>query len=175
MTWDQHFHGMCVTGLEKSKDQSTKVFCIITDQEHGILSTGYNDFPRGVVDKFIGETDLILDNGTRIPQQSLVRQKKEIEDRRQRPAKYRWTEHAERNAIYNAARNGIRLKGGILYCVSKPKEFPPCCDCARGIIQSGIIEVVFNYDEIPEQWKESCEVTFTMFNEAGIKYRKFVL
>jgi len=48
------------------------------------------------------------------------------------------TVHAEANAIAFAARNGIPLEGGVLYCT-----YSPCLNCARLIINSGIKEVVY--------------------------------
>lgn len=44
--------------------------------------------------------------------------------------------HAEANAIAFAAREGISLKGSIMYCMTEP-----CINCAMLIIQSGIVEV----------------------------------
>ena len=44
-----------------------------------------------------------------------------------------WMEHAERNAIYAAARAGIATEGATLVA-----SFFPCLDCARAIVQSGI-------------------------------------
>lgn len=48
-----------------------------------------------------------------------------------------------------------------------------CADCARGIIQSGIREVVV-HDKIlevtPERWQEEIKLARTMLMEAGIKY-----
>jgi dCMP deaminase len=49
--------------------------------------------------------------------------------------------HAEANAIYFAARNGIATAGAILYVTHSP-----CMKCAEAIIQSGIEEVIF-YEE----------------------------
>ena len=46
-------------------------------------------------------------------------------------------EHAERNAIYNAARAGTPRKAARIYV-----EIMPCMDCARAIVQAGIGEVV---------------------------------
>lgn len=46
--------------------------------------------------------------------------------------------HAEVNAIYFASRMGISTKGCKLYCTSSP-----CINCARAIIQAGIIEVIY--------------------------------
>jgi len=79
-TWDQYFFNLCNAISTKSNDQSTKVGAVIVGPHHEIRSTGWNDFPRGVIDN--------------------------IQERRKRPTKYDFTEHAERNAIYNAARVG---------------------------------------------------------------------
>ena len=48
-------------------------------------------------------------------------------------------EHAERNAIYNAARCGTPLEGCTLYV-----EIMPCMDCGRAIVQAGIREVIIS-------------------------------
>lgn len=46
--------------------------------------------------------------------------------------------HAEANAIYAAAKEGIALEGAVLYCTHSP-----CIKCAEAIIQSGIKEVLY--------------------------------
>lgn len=48
------------------------------------------------------------------------------------------SEHAERNAIYWAARRGVSIEGAIIHTTDSP-----CGGCARGIIQSGIQRVVY--------------------------------
>jgi len=45
-----------------------------------------------------------------------------------------WIEHAERVAIYDASMKGIRLYGSVLYLY----PYPPCAECARAIVLSGI-------------------------------------
>lgn len=47
------------------------------------------------------------------------------------------TSHAEQNAINNAARIGIAVEGGTLYC-----KMVPCYKCAQSIINAGIVKVV---------------------------------
>ena len=141
--WDKFFVGMAEYASTKSKDRSTKVGAVIVGTSHNILSIGFNGFPRGVNDN--------------------------VDARHDRPAKYMYTEHAERNAIYNAARHGIRLDGAILYLNGGGL---PCDDCARGIIQSGIVEVV-SMDKPFEGkggiWEEKERVSAEMFKEAGVR------
>jgi dCMP deaminase len=62
-----------------------------------------------------------------------------VPERYERPEKYMWIEHGDRNAIYAAARVGTPLEGCKMYLPGLP-----CMDCARGIIQVGIAEVVFD-------------------------------
>lgn len=92
-----------------------------------------------------------------------------IKERQIRPEKYFWFEHAERNAIYNATLSGTSLKGCKMYT-----NGTPCMDCGRGIIQSGIIEVIVDVNwekQNPEEWENQAKRTKIMFDEAGIKLR----
>lgn len=120
----------------KSKDDSTKVGAIIV-KDNSIISTGYNGFPVGVND--------------------------DIHERKQRPEKYLWTEHAERNAIFFAAKNGISTNNCIMF-----SSMFPCADCARAIIQSGIKQI-FTIKPNIERWNESQAVSSKMFEESDIK------
>lgn len=137
--WDNKFISLASFVKGWSKDKSTQTSAVIIDPENNsILSIGYNGFPRGVDDKPV--------------------------ERYERPLKYKYTEHAERNAIYNAARNGIRLKDTVMYL-----EWYPCCDCARAIIQSGISEVFCgkpNFND--ERWGEDFKITKVLFEESGV-------
>lgn len=112
-SWDCWFMSQAYMIALKSKDQSTKVGSIVVGEDHEPLTSGYNSFPRGAVDN--------------------------LPERQERPLKYEYFEHAERNAIYNAARHGARLLGSTMYVTMFP-----CMDCARGIINSGISEVVYH-------------------------------
>ena len=104
-SWDNYFFELLEVVRNKSKDRSTKVGAIIVGPDNEIRSTGFNGFPRKIND--------------------------DIDERHERPDKYLWTEHAERNAIYNAVRMGVPLKGCTLYVYGFP-----CSDCARVIIQA---------------------------------------
>jgi len=57
-----------------------------------------------------------------------------LEERHAGDGRFVWMEHAERNAIFDAARRGIATAGGHL-----TSTFFPCIDCARAIVQSGIV------------------------------------
>ncbi|MFA5490798.1 MAG: deaminase [Candidimonas sp.] len=87
-----------------------------------------------------------------------------------RPLKYDYYEHAERNAIYNCGRIGVPVIGCVMYT-----QGMPCSDCCRGIIQSGISEVVIHqkWQSMPgwEKWAESQKVAENMFSETGVKLR----
>lgn len=146
--WDRRFLELAKSVGQWSKDRSTKVGCVIVGPDREIRSTGYNGFPRGVND--------------------------EPDCRHARPTKYLFTEHAERNAIYNAARMGTSLLNCTLYFYW-PASGPPCADCARAIIQSGISRVVGKVgDDDPttwrQDWKESQLVSVEMFNEANVLF-----
>jgi dCMP deaminase len=146
LKWDKRFLQIALLICNWSKDTSTKVGCVITTAEGEIISTGYNGMCRNIDDK--------------------------NEFRNQRPQKYMWFEHAERNAIFNAAKRGIKLDGCTLYVTSIPVKFSVCADCARAVIQSGIKKVVqISFDEIiAEKWVESGQVTADMFKEAGVDF-----
>ena len=94
-----------------SKDRSRRIGAVVVGPDDEVRSTGTNGFPRGIDD--------------------------DVEARHRAPEKYAWTEHAERNAIYNAARIGVSTAGCTLYATAFP-----CMDCARAIVQSGIALIV---------------------------------
>ena len=75
-TWDQYFMTMAYLAATKSKDKSTTVGAVVVGPDNEIRTTGYNSFVRGF---------------------------NEEPRHHERPLKYEVTEHAERNAIYNAA------------------------------------------------------------------------
>lgn len=139
--WDERFINLSKYIASWSKDRSTQVGAIIVGKNREVLSTGYNGFPRGVDDT--------------------------IEERHERPLKYKWTEHAERNAIYNAARNGIQLEGSTIYL-----EWFPCCDCARAISQSGIAKLVCGKPDFEhERWGEDFKISNTILKLSGVKIK----
>jgi len=138
--WDEYFMRMVDLVKTKSKDRSTQVGAVIVKEGRIPIVMGYNGFPRGVGD--------------------------EVEARHERPAKYFYTEHAERNAVYAAARNGIALLGSGIYVTGLP-----CADCARAIIQAGIVEVLMPNRPFDGKgdWRASCMAGVEMMEEAGVR------
>jgi dCMP deaminase len=78
--------------------------------------------------------------------------------------KYTYVEHAERNAIYSAAKLGKALLSAVMYA-----PYASCSDCARGIIQSGIRTLVRYPFESSERWRESTRLGDLMLRESGIE------
>ena len=139
--WDVRFLRLALEVSTWSKDRSTQVGAVIVGADRSPGPYGYNGFPRFIDD--------------------------EKEERHIRPTKYEWTEHAERNAIYNAARTGVALKGSTIYVTHVP-----CADCARAIIQVGITRVVTDAASMEgsfsERWSEAAQITREMLAEANI-------
>lgn len=139
-TWDKRWMEMAQLVSSWSKDRSRKVGAVIVDNRNTVLAIGWNGFPRGIDDE-------------------------SFEERHQRPAKYAWTEHAERNAIYNAASTGTNLSGSTIYV-----PWFPCVDCARAIIQSGVDSVVC----VEPNWEDPAfdfGTSMAMLTEAWLKLR----
>jgi dCMP deaminase len=139
--WDLRFMELAKHIATWSKDKSRQTGCVIVGPAREIRSMGYNGFPRGVFD----ENTL----------------------RHERPEKYLWTEHAERNAIYNAARIGVSVEGCTAYI-----PWYPCMDCARAIIQSGIATLVAYRPEFDDpKWGHEFKKVFVMLEEAKVETR----
>jgi len=137
----------------KSKDPSTKIGAVVVKPDSNqVLSSGYNGLCRGIHDPCNAED---LNYGNRLVA----------------PEKYFWFEHAERNSIYSAAKEGIRLDGAVMYT-----QDIPCHDCGRAVIQSGIKKIIIHrqWAEIwanllGNSWPESQQRTKEMFVEVGVK------
>lgn len=123
-----------------SKDPSSQIGAVAIGSKGQVLAQGYNGFPRKV-----DESRHRLDD---------------------RETKYKYVVHAEMNCIYNASYNGAKLDGATMYVYG----LPVCHECAKAIIQVGITRVVVPIQDLPERWKESTELTMTMFEEAGVEY-----
>ena len=141
INWDELFMTMVYLIAMKSKDKNTHIGAVIIGPHKEVRSIGYNGLPRNVDD--------------------------DQPERQERPEKYYWFEHAERNAIYNATLMGVSLRDCIIYT-----NGIPCSDCARGIIQSGIKKVIVDKDwndNNSDKWIEHTKRSLLMFRETNVK------
>jgi dCMP deaminase len=141
--WDTRFMLLAHHIAGWSKERGRRVGSVIVGPDKEVRSTGFNGLPRGVHD--------------------------DLEERhsRENGAKYLWSSHAERNAIYNAARIGMPLKGCTIYI-----PWFPCVDCAKAIIQSGISELVaYEPDYHDPKWGPEFTIVTQMLDEAKVTIR----
>lgn len=83
----------------------------------------------------------------------------------ERPAKYMWVEHAERQAIFTAAKYGKSTFGATMYC-----PWAACADCARAIVGAGIRKLVrFPMTGEADGWNESIAVGEEILEAAGVR------
>lgn len=142
-SWDELFMQMAYLVASRSPDPSTHIGAVIVGKDHEVRSVGYNGLPRGV---------------------------KITESRMTRPEKYWWMEHAERNAILNAARMGLSVMNCTMYT-----QGLPCVECSKAVIQSGVSKVCIDKkwtNEDDALWSEHEKRAKVMLKEAGVKVQK---
>ena len=141
--WDKKFMRMAYEVARWSKDESTKCGSVIV-YDNAIVSSGYNGMCIGINDN--------------------------VPERHERPMKYRFFEHSERNGIFLAAKRGAKTEGCTIYIATIGNDLFCCSDCARAIIQSGIKRIVIKQpDWENERWKEDCKIAKEMLDECDIK------
>jgi dCMP deaminase len=143
MNWTEYFIRKAELTAEKSKDPSTKTGVVIVGADRVELTSGFNGFPRGVDD--------------------------DVERYDDRPTKYKFMAHAETNAIHNAARYGIAVKGAYMYT-----SFGVCTcqECAKAVIQAGIVRLIgrkIEGDFAEGRWNDTIQIGITMLIEAGVE------
>ena len=116
--WDTYFMAIAKFAAQRSKDPNTQVGCVIVNDLHHIVATGYNGLPRGCNENnypWAREGDYY-------------------------DTKYPYIEHAEVNAINNSGTNS--LINTTMYV-----SLHPCLKCAKPIINSGIKNIVYLSDK----------------------------
>ena len=147
-------------GNENISCQSRKIGVVIVNQNNRIISTGYNGAAQGVshtntFDYMLHFYNDLIDDDQRL----VCLEKFNVPDctefamaacqSGQCPRKIIGAKsgellelcpcsHAERNAIYSAAMQGTSTNGSAIFCYCGV----PCHECAIGIIQSGIKDVI---------------------------------
>lgn len=138
--WDQRFMVLAHHIAGWSKEHGRHVGAVIVGPDKEIRATGFNGFPRGVDDTVAERHEATTGE------------------------KYFWSSHAERNAIYNAARIGVALKGCTIYV-----PWFPCGECAKAIVQSGIARLVcYEPDFDDEKWGNDFRRVTDMLREARV-------
>lgn len=116
-----------------SKDTSTQVGALfLHPSDFTVLAMGYNGLPRGCDD--------------------------DVPERHQRPLKYDYFEHAERNTVYNACREVFR---GACSAVDRMPEL----SCVRALISVGVAELYILGSLSVEEHRQALE----LLAEAGVK------
>ena len=92
--WDARFLQLASHVADWSKHRTTKVGCVVVDDDRRVRVTAFNGFPRGVAD---------------LPER--------LADR---PVKLLLSVHAEANAVATAARSGVSLAGCTAYVTHPP-------------------------------------------------------
>lgn len=170
-SWDVYFLKMCKAVAERSHDSNTQMGAVIVDGYHRIVSTGYNGFPPGVLDrvwpsrrgdtvwlmedKVTGEMSLLINHDNVDP--GVLKDWKHTGD----VDKYMVMNHAELNAIISARED---LHGCTLYCLSHP-----CANCAMAIIAAGIKKVIIEDMPVSGKWGVSFVIAKEMFKQACVE------
>ncbi len=146
---DTYLLDKCLEVAKRSKHLRMKVGCVVAKwwgcQVVEVLATGYNRLPPRVID---------------------------LPERYDRPLSSDFIEHAERDALATACREGLSVEGALLYVT-----WHPCADCARAIINSGIREVILDPRTEPgadliQRWCSSQHSSGLMLKEAGVLVRE---
>jgi dCMP deaminase len=136
--WDLRFLRIAREVQSWSKDPSTKCGCVLV-KERRVLSTGYNGLPASLSDSL----ERYMDRDFKLA--SII--------------------HAEKNAIFNAAKNGSQTEGATAYIT-----WPPCSQCASALIQAGVSKVVCpNPNSGPKRWVTNFLLANELLYEAGVK------
>jgi dCMP deaminase len=136
--WDLRFLRIAREVQSWSKDPSTKCGCVLV-HDRRILSSGYNGLPSSLSESL----ERYMDRDFKLA--SII--------------------HAEKNAIFNAAKNGSQTEGATAYIT-----WPPCSQCASALIQAGVSKVVCpNPNSGPKRWVTNFLLANELLYEAGVK------
>jgi len=145
-SWDEYFMSIARVVATRSNCVKRKVAAVIT-RDRRIISTGYNGTPRGVRNCNEGgcpRCNSFAEGGTRLDECLCS--------------------HGEENAITQVAYHGNSVRDATLYTT-----FSPCLICTKMIINSGIVEVVYNAHY------PMGDTALRLLREAGVKTRQVSL
>lgn len=140
ISWDEYFMSVALLSCMRSKDPNTQVGACIVNELNHIVGVGYNGLPKGC-------EDAIFPWG---------REGQFLE------TKYPYVVHAEQNAILNSSSS---IRGARIYV-----SLFPCHECAKYIIQAGIVEMIYMYNKYDDT--DSIRASKKMLDAAGVSYRQ---
>ncbi len=142
-SWDEYFMNIVKIIGERGTCDRGRSGCVIT-KDRRIIATGYVGSPIGIAHcDDVGHEMHTVNHEDGRESRHCIR-----------------TTHAEQNAICQAARVGVSLKDGVLYC-----KMTPCYVCAKMIINTGIKKVICEQDyHAGDRSKE-------IFAEANIEFK----
>ncbi|WP_321531568.1 cytidine/deoxycytidylate deaminase family protein [uncultured Desulfuromonas sp.] len=129
-SWEDYFMDIARLVASRSTCLRRQVGAVIV-KDKNVLTTGYNGTPSGV--RHCQET-------------GCLREKMQVPSG-QRHELCRGL-HAEQNAIIQAAKHGVNISGGTLYCTNAP-----CVICAKMLINAGLSRIVY-LDGYPDELAE---------------------
>lgn len=153
-TWDEYFMEVCHAVAKRATCDRGLSGCVIAKDKQ-ILVTGYVGSPKGLphCDE-VGHQMKTMTHEDGHQTQHCVR-----------------TAHAEQNAIVQAAKLGVSIDGGTVYC-----KMTPCAVCAKMIINSGIKKVIcekrYHAGSESEEMFRQVGMELNFFDEEVEKYEK---
>jgi len=109
------------------------------------------------------KTGCVIQRGTTTLMHGVNTFPRGVKPRVDKPEKYVFTEHAERNAIYACARLGHSTEGATIFLT-----WFHCADCARAIVQSGIKKLV-GYEPDWSEERYGFKDARTILEEGGVE------
>ena len=129
---------LAIVTARQSPSRPRKVGAVLVLADEATTLVACNDFPLGVRD---------------------------VEARHAHPERLLWIEHAERNAIFAAARSGLATAGATLITT-----FHPCADCARAIVQAGIATLYTLAPDFADPlWGAAFRCSHVILEEGGVR------
>jgi dCMP deaminase len=142
-SWDEYFMSLARLAATRSTCLRRHVGAVIV-KDRMLLSTGYNDTPRGLRNCGDGGCARCASDaaaGTGLDTCLCL--------------------HAEQNAIIQAAYHGVAIAGGAIYCTHQP-----CLTCAKMVVNAGLVRIVYAApypDPVAEQLLHDASVELVRF------------
>ena len=144
-SWDEYFMRMAVLAASRSTCLRRHVGAVVV-KERMVLSTGYNDTPRGLPncgDGGCARCASEAPSGTGLDTCLCI--------------------HAEQNSVVQAAYHGVSVAGATIYTTHQP-----CLTCAKLIVNAGIRRIAYA-GEYPDP------LAAEMIRQAGVTLDRIIL